>query len=376
MRAIPRTDDSIFGEWWWTVDRLSIAAILLLGVVGAILVMAASPSVALQKNLDGFHFIYRHLIVLGPSLLVLVVVSLLSPLGICRLALVVFVLSLFLMLAVLVNGVDANGARRWLSFMGWSMQPSEFINPSFVVVTAWLIVRPKTGFELNPTHISILLLSLIFLLLLAQPDFGMAVLIGCIWFGQHFLAGMPVVAIIVSIAVGLISLVGGYHFFPHVQSRFDRYLDRSSGDRYQIDHALNAFANGGLFGKGPGEGIAKERIPDAHADFIFAVAGEELGLICCLVILALFLFIVLRGIARLLETESLFALLAGAGLVMLFGLQAFINLAVTLDIIPTKGMTLPFVSYGGSSLLALGFGMGMLLALTRRHRQRAKFLYE
>tara|TARA_B100001123_G_scaffold362041_1_gene418915 strand:+ start:3652 stop:4782 length:1131 start_codon:yes stop_codon:yes gene_type:complete len=376
MRAIPRTDDSIFGEWWWTVDRLSIAAILLLGVVGAILVMAASPSVALQKNLDGFHFIYRHLIVLGPSLLVLVVVSLLSPLGICRLALVVFVLSLFLMLAVLVNGVDANGARRWLSFMGWSMQPSEFIKPSFVVVTAWLIVRPKTGFELNPTHISILLLSLIFLLLLAQPDFGMAVLIGCIWFGQHFLAGMPVVAIIVSIAVGLISLVGGYHFFPHVQSRFDRYLDRSSGDRYQIDHALNAFANGGLFGKGPGEGIAKERIPDAHADFIFAVAGEELGLICCLVILALFLFIVLRGIARLLETESLFALLAGAGLVMLFGLQAFINLAVTLDIIPTKGMTLPFVSYGGSSLLALGFGMGMLLALTRRHRQRAKFLYE
>ena len=376
MRAIPRTDDSIFGEWWWTVDRLSIAAILLLGVVGAILVMAASPSVALQKNLDGFHFIYRHLIVLGPSLLVLVVVSLLSPLGICRLALVVFVLSLFLMLAVLVNGVDANGARRWLSFMGWSMQPSEFIKPSFVVVTAWLIVRPKTGFELNPTHISILLLGLIFLLLLAQPDFGMAVLIGCIWFGQHFLAGMPVVAIIVSIAVGLISLVGGYHFFPHVQSRFDRYLDRSSGDRYQIDHALNAFANGGLFGKGPGEGIAKERIPDAHADFIFAVAGEELGLICCLVILALFLFIVLRGIARLLETESLFALLAGAGLVMLFGLQAFINLAVTLDIIPTKGMTLPFVSYGGSSLLALGFGMGMLLALTRRHRQRAKFLYE
>ena len=376
MRAIPRTDNSIFGEWWWTVDRLSIAAILLLGVVGAILVMAASPSVALQKNLDGFHFIYRHFIILGPSLLVLVVVSLLSPLGACRLALVVFVISLFLMLAVLVNGVDANGARRWLSFMGWSMQPSEFIKPSFVVVTAWLIVRPKTGFELNPTHISILLLGLIFLLLLAQPDFGMAVLIGCIWFGQHFLAGMPVGAIIISVVVALISLVGGYHFFPHVQSRFDRYLDPSSGDRYQIDHALNAFANGGLFGKGPGEGIAKERIPDAHADFIFAVAGEELGLICCLGILALFLFIVLRGIARLLETESLFSLLAGAGLVMLFGLQAFINLAVTLDVIPTKGMTLPFVSYGGSSLLALGFGMGMLLAFTRRHRQRSTFLYE
>ena len=376
MRAIPRTDNSIFGEWWWTVDRLSIAAILLLGVVGAILVMAASPSVALQKNLDGFHFIYRHFIILGPSLLVLVVVSLLSPLGTCRLALVVFVLSLFLMLAVLVNGLDANGARRWLSVMGWSMQPSEFIKPSFVVVTAWLIVRAKTGFELKPIHISILLLGLILLLLLAQPDFGMAVLIGCIWFGQHFLAGMPVLAIIISVVVGLISLVGGYHFFPHVQSRFDRYLDPSSGDRYQIDHALNAFANGGLFGKGPGEGIAKERIPDAHADFIFAVAGEELGLICCLVILALFLFIVLRGIARLLETESLFSLLAGAGLVMLFGLQAFINLAVTLDIIPTKGMTLPFVSYGGSSLLALGFGMGMLLALTRRHRQRSKFLYE
>ncbi|MEE2694553.1 MAG: putative peptidoglycan glycosyltransferase FtsW [Pseudomonadota bacterium] len=376
MRAIPRTDNSIFGEWWWTVDRLSLAAILLLGVVGAILVMAASPSIAVQKNLDGFHFIYRHLIILGPSVLVLIAVSLLSPVGVCRLALVVFLVSLFLMLAVLVNGVDANGARRWLSFMGWSMQPSEFIKPSFVVVTAWLIVRPKAEAEFSPTHICILLLGLIFLLLLAQPDFGMAVLVGCIWFGQYFLAGMPIIAIVISIVVGLASLVGGYHFFPHVQSRFDRYLDPSAGDRYQINHALNAFANGGLFGKGPGEGIAKERIPDAHADFIFAVAGEELGLICCLVILALFLFIVLRGVARLLETENLFALIAGAGLAMLFGLQAFINLAVTLDIIPTKGMTLPFVSYGGSSLLALGLGMGMLLALTRRHRQRSKFLYE
>ena len=375
MRAISRTDNSIFGEWWWTVDRLSLAAILLLSILGAILVMAASPSVALQKNLDGFHFIYRHLVVLGPSLFVLMIVSLLSPLGVCRLALVVFVVSLFLMLTVLINGVDANGARRWLSFMGWSMQPSEFIKPSFVVLTAWLIVRPRTGVEVNPTHISILVLGLILLLLLAQPDFGMAVLIGCIWFGQHFLAGMPIAAIVMSVVLGIVSLVGGYHFFPHVQSRFDRYLDPTSGDRYQIDHALNAFANGGLFGKGPGEGIAKERIPDAHADFIFAVAGEELGLICCLLILALFLFIVLRGIARLLETENLFSLLAGAGLVMLFGLQAFINLAVTLDIIPTKGMTLPFVSYGGSSLLALGFGMGMLLALTRRHRQQSKFLY-
>ena len=373
MRTIPRTDNSVFGEWWWTVDRLSLAAIVSLSVFGAILVMAASPSVAVQKHLDGFHFISRHLMILGPALLVLVAVSLLSPLGVIRAALIVFVASLFLMLAVLVHGVDANGARRWLSIVGWSMQPSEFVKPSFVVVTAWLIVRPKTTTELSPTHVSILLLALIFLLLLAQPDFGMAVLIGSVWFGQHFLGGMPMVSIILSILVGLACLIGGYNFFPHVQNRVDRYLDPNAGDRYQVDHALNAFANGGFFGKGPGEGIVKGRIPDVHADFIFAVAGEEFGLICCLLILALFLFIFLRGIARLLETESLFALLAGSGLVMLFGLQAFINLAVTLDVIPTKGMTLPFVSYGGSSLMSFGFGMGMLLALTRRHRQRLNF---
>jgi cell division protein FtsW len=370
VRAIPRTDNSVFGEWWWTVDRLSLAAIFLLSVFGAILVMAASPSVALQKNLDGFHFISRHLIILVPALLVLVTVSALSPLGVFRAAVMVFIVSLFLMLGVLIHGIDANGARRWLNIVGWSMQPSEFVKPSFVVVTAWLIVRPKKPMELNSTHVSILLLALILVLLLAQPDFGMTVLIGSIWFGQHFLAGMPILFIIISILVGLVCLVGGYHFFPHVQSRVDRYLDPNAGDRYQIDHALNAFANGGLFGKGPGEGIVKGRIPDVHADFIFAVAGEEFGLICCLLILVLFLFIALRGIARLLETDSLFALLAGAGLVMLFGLQAFINLAVTLDVIPTKGMTLPFVSYGGSSLMALGFGMGMLLALTRRRRQR------
>ena len=373
MRTIPRTDDSIFGEWWWTVDRLSLAAIVLLCVIGAVLVMAASPAVAVQKNLDGFHFVYRHLVVLGPSLVVLITVSLLSPLGVCRLSLFVFFVSLFLMLIVLVNGVDTNGARRWLTIAGWSLQPSEFLKPSFVVITAWLIVRPKRDSEPDPTRISLLLLGLIFLLLLGQPDFGMAVLMGSIWFGQHFLAGMPILVILACMVLGLIGLVAGYHFFPHVQSRFDRFLDPDSGDRYQIDHALNAFANGGLFGKGPGEGVIKGRIPDAHSDFIFAVAGEELGLICCLIILALFLFIVLRGISRLLEIESLFALIAGSGLIMLFGLQSFINLAVTLDVIPTKGMTLPFVSYGGSSLMSLGLGMGILFALTRHHRKQLDF---
>ena len=373
MRTIPRTDDSVFGEWWWTVDRLSLAAIVLLSIVGAILVMAASPSVALQKNLDGLHFVSRHLVILGPALLVLTTVSFLSPLGVCRVAVVVFIVGLFLMGAVLINGVDVNGARRWLNILGWSIQPSEFIKPSFVVVTAWLIVRPKKDTEPSPTYISILLLSFILMLLLAQPDFGMAVLVGVIWFGQHFLAGMPILALVMSVVVGLISLIAGYRFFPHVQSRFDRFWDPDSGDRYQIDHALTAFANGGLFGKGPGEGVIKGRIPDAHADFIFAVAGEELGLICCLIILALFLFLILRGIARVLETDNLFALLAGSGLVMLFGLQTIINLAVTLDLIPTKGMTLPFVSYGGSSLMSLGFGMGILLALTRRHRQKLSF---
>ncbi len=368
MISVPRTDDSILGRWWWTVDRWSMAALLLLCTVGAILVMAASPSVAERMRFDSFHFVHRHLATLGPALLMMFFVSLLSPIGVQRGAWVLFLVGLFLMFLVLISGVDINGARRWITFANFSLQPSELVKPSFAIVTGWLLARPKTNGQLHGYIWSVGLLLLVLLVLVAQPDFGMAVVVAAVWVSQHFIAGMPVFALVVAAALGFIGLVVGYFSLPHVQSRIDRFIDSDIGDRYQIETALNAFANGGLFGRGPGEGVVKDVLPDAHADFIFAVAGEEFGLVCCLAIITLFGFIVLRGISRLLANEDFFSLVAGSGLVVLFGLQTLVNLSVTLDLIPTKGMTLPFVSYGGSSMISLALGMGMLLALTRSNR--------
>src|SRR3546814_573654 len=197
-------------------------------------------------------------------------------------------------------------------------------------------------------------------MLLAQPDLGMAVIVTAVWGIQFFLAGLPMILVVGLAALGAAGLVGSYFLFSHVASRIDRFLDPSSGDSYQIDRSLEAFMNGGLWGTGPGEGTVKLYLPDAHADFIFAVAGEEFGLFWCLVLVALFAFIVLRGFFRLNDDGNLFVVLAGAGLLVQFGLPDLINMGSTLHLIPTKGMTLPFVSYGGSSLIALGIGMGMM----------------
>jgi cell division protein FtsW len=194
----------------------------------------------------------------------------------------------------------------------------------------------------------------------------MAVVVSAVWFTQFFLAGLRLYWLAAGLAGGVVSFIGAYLVFPHVASRIDRFLDPASGDSYQVDRSMDAFMNGGMWGRGPGEGTVKEYLPDAHADFVFAVAGEELGLVLCLAIVALFAFIVLRGFSRLLQETNLFIVLAATGLFVQFGLQAIINMASSLHLMPTKGMTLPFISYGGSSLLSLGLAMGMALALTRR----------
>jgi cell division protein FtsW len=203
-------------------------------------------------------------------------------------------------------------------------------------------------------------------LLLKQPDLGQTFVVSCVWFGQFFLAGLPMIAVGILGILGISGLIGAYFIFPHVSSRIDRFLDPAAGDNYQVSRSLEAFMNGGMFGTGPGQGTVKMSLPDAHADFVFAVAGEELGLIWCLILVGLFAFIVMRGFSRVVRDDNLFVLLAGSGLLIQFGLQAAINMGSALHLMPTKGMTLPFISYGGSSLLALGLGMGMVLALTRK----------
>ena len=367
MSAPARVDSSLLGRWWLTVDRWMLAALLVLLALGALMVLAASPAVAERLNLDSFHFVHRHLAFLVPSLFLMLAVSLLSPVGVRRLAMIMLGVGMLLMLTTLIFGFEANGSRRWLAVGGISFQPSEIVKPALAVVAAWLFTLQRQSRGVPGDALSAGLFATVLLLLVMQPDFGMAFAATVVWSAQWFLAGLPLLWVGVLMAVGISGLIAGYRTLDHVQSRIDRFLDPATGDTYQIDTALSAFSSGGLLGRGPGEGVIKAHLPDAHSDFIFAVVGEEFGLVACLVLVALFAFVVLRGFLRLQKEEDLFRLIAAAGLLTLFGMQALINMAVSLNLLPTKGMTLPFISYGGSSMLSLAVAMGMVLALTRWH---------
>jgi cell division protein FtsW len=368
MAALTRADTSLLGRWWWTVDRWTLAALMTLIAFGYVMMLAASPAVAERIGASSRHmFFIKQVAYLAMAAALMVAVSLLSVKGVRRFALLGFAAALVLTAATLVIGPEIKGARRWLPIPGLSLQPSEFLKPFFAVAAGWLIAEGKLpGSKVWGASIAVGLFLVVAAILKGQPDIGMLLVVSAVFFTQFFVAGMNLFLVGAVGGLGIAGAVGAYLIFPHVQSRVHRFLDPSSGDSYQVSVALEAFANGGLLGRGPGEGRVKNVLPDAHADFVFAVAGEEFGMVLCLVILALFAFIVVRGLMRLLGETDLFVMLAGTGLLTQFGLQAFVNMASTLHLIPTKGMTLPFVSYGGSSVLAIAAGMGMMLALTRR----------
>jgi cell division protein FtsW len=365
MIAVSRTDTSVVGRWWWTVDRWMLAAVAVLLAIGAVLTLAASPATAQRIGLPPYHFVVRQAIFLAPALAAMWAVSLLPPRHVRRLAIVAMLAALAMMFATTLVGEEIKGARRWLYVAGLSLQPSEFFKPAFAVVTGWMLAEWRREENPVPALIGAALLAVAVVLLVRQPDIGMLVVVVAVWAAQLFVAGLPMALVGALAGLGVGGLAAAYALVPHVTSRIDRFLDPSGRDNYQIERSLEAFAAGGLFGRGPGEGSVKSSLPDAHTDFIFAVAGEEFGLWLCLAIIAVFAFIVVRGLARLLQENDLFVLYAAAGLFVQFGLQAAINIGVNLRLLPTKGMTLPFLSYGGSSLLALAFGMGMLLALCR-----------
>ena len=366
MTPFTRADTSILGRWWWTVDRWSLVAIAALMAFGALLAAASSPAVAERIGLDALYFIKRHFMLLPVAVALIVGVSALTPTQVRRTAVIAFLVCIVLLAATLALGVEIKGARRWLSIAGFSLQTTELVKPTFAVVAAWLFSEAAHDPKFPGRIICTGLFALVLGLVIAQPDLGQAVVISCVWMAQFFLAGLPMWLVAGMLVVGVSGIVGSYFTLPHVTSRIDRFLDPKSGDTYQIERSIEAFSSGGLFGRGPGEGQVKTVLPDAHADFVFAVAGEELGLILTLMIVALFAFIVLRGMARAMSEHNLFILLAVSGLLVQFGLQALINMSSSLQLIPTKGMTLPFISYGGSSLLGIAFGLGMTLALTRR----------
>jgi cell division protein FtsW len=361
-----RIDQRPVARWWWTVDRWTFGALLLLMGFGAVMSMAASPAVAERLGYAPLHFAERQLMTLPVALAIMFAVSLLPPRTVRRVAFVGFAIAFAMVALTFVIGAEIKGARRWINLPGLSIQPSEFIKPTFAIVAAWLFAEQKANPAVPGNLISIGLFLPLVAMLMKQPDLGMAVVVSAVWFAQFFMAGLRLYWAAAGAIAGVVGLAGAYMWLPHVTSRINRFLDPAAGDSYQVNRSLEAFANGGLWGRGPGEGRVKDVLPDAHADFVFAVAGEEFGLIICVLIVGVFAFIVLRGLSRLLQESNLFVLLAATGLLIQFGLQAAINMASAVHLIPTKGMTLPFLSYGGSSMLALALGMGMLLALTRR----------
>jgi cell division protein FtsW len=366
MITVPRNDTSVVGHWWWTVDRWSLAGVLAIMACGVMLTMAASPPAAERIGADTFHFVRRQLFFLPLALALMIGISLCTPRHVRRLALIVFAGSMLALALTFVMGTEIKGAKRWLSIAGLgTVQPSEFVKPSLAIISAWLFAQKKLNPRFPGYSLSFLLFGGVLALLLMQPDLGMAIVIAAVWAAQFFLAGLPVWLAIVGAGLGAVGMVGAYYTFAHVQSRIDRFLNPETGDNFQVNTSLEAFMNGGLFGRGPGEGTVKAQLPDAHTDFIMAVAGEEFGFVVCLLILLLFTFVTLRSLSRSMRETSLFVMLAAAGLVVQFGLQAVINMASTIQLMPAKGMTLPFISYGGSSALAMAICIGMLLALTR-----------
>lgn len=363
---LTRADRSVLSDWWFTVDRLMFFALLALMGAGMVLSLAASPPIAAKFNVEPFYFVRRHAVLLLPAAMIMFAASVLTPKQIRRVSLVIFAGGIGLMVLALLVGPEIKGAQRWLQFGAFSVQPSEFVKPAFVVLTAWLFNESQKRRDIPGIELAVILYAIFAGLLMLQPDFGQTLLITLVWGALFFMAGINLVWVAALGIAGIAGLTAAYLLVPHVASRMDRFLDPGSGDTYQVDRALESFLRGGWFGRGPGEGTVKNVLPDSHTDFIFAVAAEEYGLIACLILLAVFAFIVLRGLSKASQESDGFIRHAVTGLVMLFGLQAAINMAVNVGLLPAKGMTLPFISYGGSSLLAMSLTMGFALGLTRK----------
>lgn len=353
-------------EWWWTIDKELLVSLLLLLVVGIVLSFAASPPVAERLGLGPWHFIIRHGLFTIPAVVVLVGTSFLSQRA-ARISAVVMLLgSIVLLWLTLRLGVEVKGAKRWISAFGQTIQPSEFVKPAYAVIGAWLFAESMKHKGMPARAIATVIMLAIVGGLLLQPDIGQTALVLATWAALLFLSGISWFVIFGLIFAGVGMLFGAYMFFPHFAKRIDTFINPEDGNTYQVDKALSSLLEGGWFGRGPGESIAKKFIPDAHADYVFSAAAGEFGILFCLCLVALIAFIVIRALISAQRQSSLFARLGASTLAIQFGMQSAINLAVNLNLIPPKGMTLPFVSYGGTSMIAIAFGMGLMLALTRK----------
>jgi len=366
---VSRAERGPVADWFWTIDRFFLATFVLLMGIGFMLSFAASPAVAERLNLDSFHFVKRHAAFLLPSLAVMIGISFLTPRQVRRAAMILLLVSLAMMVLALFFGQEVKGSRRWISLAGLSVQPSEFMKPAFVVVCAWLFSEHARQPEIPGNLFAILLFGIVGALLVAQPDLGQTILTTAVWGGMFFMAGMPWLWIIVLGGSAVGGLVVAYTVLPHVAGRIDRFMT-GEGDTFQVDTALQAIVRGDWFGQGPGEGIVKRIIPDSHTDFIFSVAAEEFGIVFCMLIVLIFAFLVMRGLNHAFRERNDFTRFAVAGLVLQIGIQSMINVGVNLQLLPAKGMTLPLISYGGSSMVAISVTAGFILALTRHRPEK------
>jgi cell division protein FtsW len=368
--APARPGEPIVPEWWRTVDRWSLASILGLMLAGMLLNLAASPPLAVRNGLEPFHYVWRQAAFVAVALGLMLVVSMLSPVRLRRWAVIAFALSVVAVALLPVFGTDfGKGAVRWYSLQVVSVQPSEFLKPSFAIATAWMMAASYDVKGPPGKALSFAVAVALTAMLALQPDFGQAGLVIATWALMYFAAGAPV-PLLGGVGAGVVG-VGwlAYQNSQHVARRIDGFLASEVDPRTQIGYATNAIQEGGFLGVGIGNGSVKWTLPDAHTDFIIAVAAEEFGLILCVLIMTLYMTVVVRSLLRLVRERDPFIRLAGTGLALLLGLQSLINIGVAVRLLPAKGMTLPLISYGGSSLIAAGLGLGVLLALTRKRPQ-------
>ena len=362
---ITRSDRSNLALWWWTIDRYLLTSFFILMMFGIFLVMASSQHLAENLNISSHHFTIRHILYGALSIPIIIFFSILNERQTKMICILGITITTLLLFVVLFDGEKIKGAQRWFFIGGLSFQPSEIGKPLYVVFNAWLLSLWVQKTQFSGWMWSIASIILISSLLLLQPDLGMTIIMLFTWGFQLFITGIPLIIIICLIMAFPIFMIFSYQHFDHVKIRIDNFLE---GKTYQISKSLQSFESGGFWGKGPGEGFYKKSLPDAHSDFVFAVAAEEYGALICSIIIIIYALIIIRSFYYTMYNNNLFYVLALGGLAFQLGFQSLIHMASNTDLIPTKGMTLPFLSYGGSSLLASAITAGIILSLTKKSK--------
>ena len=354
-----------FYNWWRSIDRKIFITTIILILIGCLISFGATPSIAIKYGLEPYYFVKKHLIFTPVAFFFIFFISLFSKVGIKRFFLFIFLISIFFIFYSFFIGIESKGSIRWVYFFGYSFQPSEFLKVSFIIICAWIFSSKNQLKVINNQIFSFILYLFVSGLILYQPDFSMFIIISSVYFGQLFINGLKWKWVIACSFFFSFVFFVTYFLLSNVKIRIDNFFDPSTGDNYQISKSLQAIKEGGLFGKGPGMGTVKDNLPDAHTDFIFSVIAEEFGLISCLFVIIFFIYLIFKIYKRVKNEKYLFVILSVSGLVIQLGSQIFVNIGSTIGLIPTTGTTLPFISYGGSSMISMALNIGVILALTR-----------